>query len=46
MKCSLCNDIIEGLDFIDLEGECWHDECYMEYTGVEPQELAYMKGEG
>jgi len=37
-QCTLCNEHIEDVDFefgeaVDLEGECWHAECYYEYFG-------------
>ena len=44
MKCTLCNEHIEDVDFqfndaIDLDGEYWHAECYSEYFGVEIDEV-------
>lgn len=39
--CELCNEEIEGdhakLD--EIPEEAWHVECYVEYFGIEPDEI-------
>jgi hypothetical protein len=36
MRCTLCNEHIEQVDFdfkevVELDGEYWHADCYAEY---------------
>jgi hypothetical protein len=36
MRCTLCNEHIEEVDFqfgdaVETDGEYWHGECYSEY---------------
>lgn len=36
MRCTLCNEYIEEVDFqfgdaLEVDGEYWHAECYAEY---------------
>lgn len=41
-RCSLCNEVIEDIEFefeeaIEVNGEYWHVGCYEEYFGETPQ---------
>ena len=41
-RCTLCNEVIEDVDFqfndaYEIDDEYWHAECYAEYFG-EPLE--------
>ena len=45
-RCSLCNEIIEEIEFefdeaIEVDGEFWHVGCYEEYFGETPEVPSY-----
>ena len=45
MRCTLCNEHIEEVDFqfgdvVQLEEEYWHADCYVEYFGDVLEEVA------
>ncbi|NLN93661.1 MAG: hypothetical protein GX130_10195 [Candidatus Hydrogenedens sp.] len=43
MNCALCNEFVEENELVcgealEVDGEYWHSECYVEYYGEELEE--------